>query len=64
MPVAIMRNAHEVIRGAMKDIQDLLDKDEFEAACALWHRFHRFSDLRKSCKCYMRARDRFCCSCS
>ena len=45
MPMAIMRNGHEVIRGAMLDIQTMLDKDDFESARALWHQFHRFSDL-------------------
>ena len=45
MPMAIMRNAHEVIRGAMSDIQALLDKDDFDGAQTLWHKFHRFSDL-------------------
>jgi hypothetical protein len=43
--MAIMRNAHEVIRGALQDIQDALDTDEFERARELWHRFNRFSDL-------------------
>ena len=45
MPMAIMRNAHEVIRGAMGDIQDLLDKGDVKEAAALWHRFNRYSDL-------------------
>ena len=45
VPMAIMRNAHEVIRGAMQDIQEALDKDDFETAREMWHRFNRFSDL-------------------
>ena len=45
MPMAIMRNAHEVIRGAMKDIHTMLEKDDFESARALWYQFNRFSDL-------------------
>lgn len=45
MPMAIMRNGHEVIRGAMADIGAFLEKDDFESAAALWHRFNRFSDL-------------------
>lgn len=40
-----MRNAHEVLRGAMNDIQDLLDQDDFKGAKELWHRFNRYSDL-------------------
>lgn len=45
MPMAIMRNAHEAIRGAMNEIQDCLDDNDFESAKALWTKFHRFSDL-------------------
>jgi len=45
MPMAIMRNAHEVIRGAMQDIQEMLDQDDFENARKLWHELHRFTDL-------------------
>ena len=45
MPMAVMKNGHEVIRGAMLDIQNMLDKDDFESARTLWHQFHRFSDL-------------------
>lgn len=45
MPMAVMRNAHEVIRGAMKDIQGMLDKDDFESARTLWHQLHRYTDL-------------------
>ena len=45
MPMAIMRNAHEVIRGAMADIQDLLDKGDMKEAGKMWHQFNRYSDL-------------------
>jgi iron-sulfur cluster repair protein YtfE (RIC family) len=45
VPMAIMRNAHEVIRCALQDIQDALDKDDFDRARDMWHRFHRFSDM-------------------
>ncbi|CAB9506874.1 expressed unknown protein [Seminavis robusta] len=36
MPMAIMRNAHEVIRGGMKDIQTALDKNRFQDATTLY----------------------------
>lgn len=45
IPMALMRNSHEVIRGAMKEINDFLEQDDFESARQLWHQFHRFSDL-------------------
>ncbi|CAB9502811.1 expressed unknown protein [Seminavis robusta] len=45
MPMAVMRNAHEVIRGAMDDIQESIDNGDFEAARAAWTQFNRFSDL-------------------
>jgi hypothetical protein len=45
IPMAIMRNAHEVIRGAMIDIQSHLDQNDFEKARVLWRQFNRFSDL-------------------
>jgi hypothetical protein len=47
MPMAIMRNGHEVLRGAMRDIQSLLDKGDLEGAAALWHKFYRFQELHK-----------------
>jgi hypothetical protein len=46
IPMAIMRNAHEVIHGAMIDIQSHLDQNHFQKALQLWRQFNRFiSDL-------------------
>jgi len=36
LPFAIMRNAHEVIRGAMKDIEVALDDNDMERVRAVW----------------------------
>ena len=47
MPMAIMRNAHEVLRGAMRDIQKLLEKGDLEGAASLWRKFQRFQELHK-----------------
>jgi len=45
MPMAIMKNPHEVIRGAMKDIQLLLDKDQLKEAGKVWKDLDRFNKL-------------------
>eukprot|EP00539_Tryblionella_compressa_P005880 CAMPEP_0178759912 /NCGR_PEP_ID=MMETSP0744-20121128/15199_1 /TAXON_ID=913974 /ORGANISM="Nitzschia punctata, Strain CCMP561" /LENGTH=270 /DNA_ID=CAMNT_0020414429 /DNA_START=447 /DNA_END=1259 /DNA_ORIENTATION=+ len=45
MPMAIMRNAHGVIRGAMKEIQEALDKNALVTATELWKKLYRFQEL-------------------
>ena len=45
-----MRNGHEVIRGAMFDVADALEADDFtkaEAIC-VWTQLHRWQDLHKT----------------
>lgn len=44
---ALMRNGHEVLRGAMEDISDYLEKENKDAACAAYLEFHRWSALHK-----------------
>jgi Hemerythrin HHE cation binding domain len=44
MPMAIMRNAHEVIRGAVKDIQAALDMGDVEEAAAIYAELAFFSN--------------------
>ena len=44
---ALMRNGHEVLRGAMEDISDYLEKENKDTACAAYLEFHRWSALHK-----------------
>ena len=39
---AIMRNGHEVIRGAQRDLTALLEKDDLDAATALWEKHDKW----------------------
>jgi hypothetical protein len=44
---ALMRNGHEVLRGAMEDVSDYLEKGNKDAACAAYLELHRWSALHK-----------------
>ena len=45
MPMAIMRNAHEVIRGAVQQIQACLDDNNLAEASELWQKLDRYQTL-------------------
>jgi len=42
---AIMRNGHEVIRGAQRDVQKMVDKGKMKEAKALWAKMHKWADI-------------------
>jgi hypothetical protein len=42
---AIMRNGHEVIRGAQKDVEALIEVGEIEQAKELWVKMHKWCDI-------------------
>jgi hypothetical protein len=45
---AIMRNAHEVIRGGMVEVKDALDKDDFATAKTEWEKLAKFEGMHKT----------------
>jgi len=44
---AIMRNAHEVIRGGMVDLQSVIDKDDMASAKTVWSDLSKFTEMHK-----------------
>jgi hypothetical protein len=45
---AIMRNAHEVIRGGMIEVKDALAKDDLESAKTEWNKLAKFEGIHKT----------------
>lgn len=42
---AIMRNGHEVIRGAQRDMKGALEKGNLDEMKAIWTKFHKWQSI-------------------
>lgn len=42
---AIMRNGHEVIRGALRDLKDALDNGDLTKAKEIWPKFYKWQNV-------------------